>query len=160
MVRHFRRQSRTVNRKHIQRLMRLMGIEAVYPKPPHQVWGTDITYVSMARGFMYLMAGMDWHSRKILSWRLSNTPDSDFCNQAIQEALSRYGAPEIFNTDQGFQFTSNAFTQVLKDHGIAISMDGRGWCQDNIFVERLGGPSNITTFTCIRSAAAPSCVMD
>lgn len=160
MVRHFRRQGRKVNRKRIQRLMRLMGIEAIYPKPhtsrPHpehkiypyllrdltidhanQVWATDITYVPMARGFMYLVAVMDWHSRKILSWRLSNTLDSDFCNQALQEALDRYGKPEIFNTDQGAQFTSKGFTQILKDHGVAISMDGRGRCQDNIFVERL-----------------------
>ena len=135
MARHFRRQGRKVNRKRIQRLMRLMGIEAVYPKPrtsrphpehhvypyllrnltidrPNQVWAADITYVPMARGFMYLVAVMDWHSRKILSWRLSNTLDSDFCIQALQEALSRHGRPEIFNTDQGSQFTSNRFTQV------------------------------------------------
>ena len=160
MARHFRRQGRTINRKRIQRLMRLMGIEAVYPKPhtsrPHpqhriypyllrdltvdhanQVWAADITYVPMARGFMYLVAVMDWHSRKILSRRVYNTLDSDFCNQALQEALSRYGKPEIFNTDQRAQFTSNGFTQILKDHGVAISMDGRGRCQDNFFVERL-----------------------
>ncbi len=128
-----------------------MGIEAVYPKPrtskphpqhkvypyllrgltidrPNQVWATDITYIPMERGFMYLVAIMDWHSRKILSWRVSNT---------LEEALSRFGAPEIFNTDQGAQFTSNAFTQGLKDNQVAISMDGRGRCQDNIFVERL-----------------------
>jgi putative transposase len=160
MARHFRRQGRKVNRKRIQRLMRQMGIEAVYPKPhtsrPHpehriypyllreltidhanHVWAADITYVPMARGFMYLVAVMDWHSRKILSWRVSNTLNSDFCNQALQEALERYGKPEIFNTDQGAQFTSNGFTQILKDHKIAISMDGLGRCQDNIFVERL-----------------------
>jgi len=160
MARHFRRQGRWVNRKRIQRLMRVMGIEAIYPKPhtsrPHpehkiypyllrdlsidhtnHVWSADITYVPMARGFMYLVAVMDWHSRKILSWRLSNTLESDFCVEALQEALSRYGQPEIFNTDQGSQFTSTSFTQVLKDHGIGISMDGRGRCQDNIFVERL-----------------------
>jgi len=160
MARHFRRQGRRINRKRIQRLMRRMGIEAVYPKPhtsrPHpehrvypyllrertidhanQVWAADITYVPMARGFMYLVAVMDWHSRKILSWRVSNTLESDFCTHALQEALERYGKPEIFNTDQGSQFTSTAFTQVLKDRGIAISMDGRGRCQDNIFVERL-----------------------
>ena len=124
MVRHFWRQGRKVNRKRIQRLMRLMGIEAVYPKPhtsrPHpehrihpyllrnltidhanQVWAADITYVPMARGFMYLVAVMDWHSRKILSWRVSNTLDPGFCNQALQEAINRYGKPEIFNTDQG-----------------------------------------------------------
>jgi putative transposase len=139
MARHFRRQGRKVNRKRIQRLMRLMGIEAVYPKPhtsrPHpqhriypyllrdlaidhanHVWAADITYVPMARGFMYLVAVMDWHSRRILSWRVSNTLDSDFCNQALQEALERYGKPEIFNTDQGAQFTSNGFIQILKDH--------------------------------------------
>ena len=160
MARHFRRQGRKINRKRIQRLMRRMGIEAVYPKPhasrPHpehrvypyllrdlsiehanQVWAADITYVPMSRGSMYLVAVMDWHSRKILSWRVSNTLDSDFCIQALQEALDRYGIPEIFNTDQGAQFTSIAFTQILKDRGIAISMDGRGRCQDNIFVERL-----------------------
>lgn len=160
MARHFRRQGRKVNRKRIQRLMRLMGIEAVYPKPhtsrPHpdhriypyllrdlpiervnQVWAADITYVPMARGFMYLVAVIDWHSRKILSWRLSNTLDSDFCIEALREALSRYGRPEIFNTDQGAQFTSHRFTQVLKDQEVRISMDGRGRCQDNIFVERL-----------------------
>jgi len=160
MVRHFWRQGRKVNRKRIQRLMRLMGIEAIYPKPhisrPHpehriypyllrelpidhanQVWAADITYVGMSRGYMYLVAIIDWHSRKVLSWRLSNTLESDFCVEALQEALSRYGRPDIFNTDQGSQFTSTAFTQVLKDHGIAISMDGRGRCQDNIFIERL-----------------------
>ena len=160
MARHFRRQGRNVNRKRIQRLMRIMGIEAIYPKPhtsrPHpghriypyllsdlsidhanQAWAADITYVPMARGFMYLVAIMDWHSRKILAWRLSNTLESDFCVEALQEALRRYGKPEIFNTDQGAQFTSLRFTQVLKDHEIKISMDGRGRCQDNIFVERL-----------------------
>ena len=160
MARHFRRQGRKVNRKRIQRLMRLMGIEAIYPKPhtsrphpehkiypyllrdltidrPNQVWAADITYVPMARGFMYLVAIMDWHSRKILAWRISNTLESDFCVNALQEALRRYGAPEIFNTDQGSQFTSNPFTQTLKDHGVKISMDGRGRCQDNIFIERL-----------------------
>jgi putative transposase len=160
MARHFRRQGRRVNRKRIQRLMRLMGIEAVYPKPhtsrPHpqhriypyllrdlniehanQVWAADITYVPMSHGFMYLVAVIDWHSRKILSWRVSNTLESDFCIEALQEALNRHGKPEIFNTDQGAQFTSNSFTQVLKDHGVSISMDGRGRCQDNVFVERL-----------------------
>jgi putative transposase len=160
MARHFRRQGRRVNRKRIQRLMRLMGIEAVYPKPhtsrPHpqhriypyllrdlniehanQVWAADITYVPMSHGFMYLVAVIDWHSRKILSWRVSNTLESDFCIEALQEALNRHGKPEIFNTDQGAQFTSNSFTQVLKDHRVSISMDGRGRCQDNIFVERL-----------------------
>jgi len=160
MVRQLVREGTVVNRKHVQRLMRLMGIEAVYPKPhtsrphpehrifpyllrnltidrPNQVWATDITYIPMAHGFMYLVAVMDWYSRKILSWRISNTLEPDFCVDALQEALSRYGRPEIFNTDQGAQFTSNDFVNVLKDNQIAISMDGRGRCQDNIFVERL-----------------------
>jgi len=159
MVRQLKRQGIDANRKRIQRLMRLMGIEAVYPKPrtsrphpqhriypyllrgltidrPNQVWAADITYIPMERGFMYLVAVMDWYSRKILSWRISNTLEPDFCVQALQEALSRYGCPEIFNTDQGSQFTSEAFTKVLKDNDIAISMDGRGRCQDNIFIER------------------------
>lgn len=154
------RQGITANRKRVQRLMQLMGIEAVYPKPrtshPHpqhkiypyllrgltinrtnQVWATDITYIPMASGYMYLVAIMDWHSRMILSWRISNTLDTAFCIEALKEALSRYGAPEIFNTDQGAQFTSDAFTKVLEDNHVAISMDGRGRCQDNIFVERL-----------------------
>ena len=160
IVRQLDRQGTTVNRKRVQRLMRIMGIEAVYPKPrtsrPHpqhkiypyllrdlainaanQVWATDITFIPMASGYMYLVAIMDWHSRKVLSWRISNTLDSAFCIEALQEALSLYGAPAIFNSDQGAQFTSNAFTQVLEDHHVAISMDGRGRCQDNIFVERL-----------------------
>jgi putative transposase len=154
------RQGITADRKRVQRLMRLMGIEAVYPKPrtsrphpqhkvypyllrgltinrPNLVWATDITFIPMARGFMYLVAIMDWHSRKVLSWRISNTLETAFCVQALEEALSRYGRPEIFNTDQGAQFTSNAFTKVLEDNHVAISMDGRGRCQDNIFVERL-----------------------
>ena len=158
--RQLKREGQRVNRKRIQRLMRLMGIEAVYPKPrtsrPHpqhrvypyllrdltidrsnQVWAADITYVPMACGFMYLVAIMDWHSRKILAWRISNTLEPTFCVEALQEALSRHGAPEIFNTDQGAQFTSTAFTQVLKDNHVKISMDGRGRCQDNIFIERL-----------------------
>jgi putative transposase len=149
-----------INRKRVQRLMRLMGLEAIYPKPktsipypehriypyllrgleidrPNQVWATDITYIPLARGFMYLVAIMDWHSRKVLSWRVSNTLDADFCVDALKDAISRYGCPEIFNTDQGRQFTSKEFTDVLKDNGIKISMDGRGRCQDNIFVERL-----------------------
>jgi putative transposase len=158
--RQLKRQGMIVSRKRIQRLMRLMGIEAVYPKPntsrphpqhkvypyllrdltinrPNQVWSSDITYIPMDRGFMYLVAIMDWHSRKVLSWRVSNTMEPAFCVNALEEALSRFGTPEIFNTDQGAQFTSNAFTKVLKDNDIAISMDGRGRCQDNIFIERL-----------------------
>jgi putative transposase len=160
MARHFRRLGRNINRKRIQRLMRLMGIEAIYPKPhtsrphpehriypyllrgltidrPNQVWAADITYIPMAQGFMYLVAIMDWYSRKILSWRISNTLESDFCVSALHEALNRHGTPEIFNTDQGSQFTSNSFTQTLLDHGAKVSMDGRGRCQDNIFIERL-----------------------
>ncbi len=158
--RQLKRQGIKVNRKRIQRLMRLMGIEAVYPKlrttrrhpahkvypyllrdltieQPNQVWAADITYIPMNRGFMYLVVVMDWHSRKILSWRVSNTMESDFCVEALQEALSRYGQPMIFNTDQGSQFTSKNFTGELKEHDVKISMDGRGRCQDNIFIERL-----------------------
>jgi putative transposase len=149
-----------VNRKRIQRLMRLMGLVALYPRlrtsipgkghkiypyllrdltidRPKQVWASDIVYIPMAKGFMYLVAILDWHTRKVLSWRVSNTMDSDFCVEALEEALSRFGCPEIFNTDQGSQFTSEAFTGVLKDHGVAISMDGKGRWVDNVFVERL-----------------------
>ncbi len=151
---------RRINRKRIQRLMRIMGLEAIYPKPktsrphpnhkvypyllrgktidrPNQVWAADITYIPMSRGFMYLVAVMDWHSRKVLSWRISNTLDANFCVEALSEALAIYGPPEIFNTDQGAQFTSQAFTGKLKSHGVQISMDGRGRVQDNIFIERL-----------------------
>lgn len=147
-------------RKHVATLMRRMGIEALYRKPntsrrhphhpvypyllrgltvtrPNQVWAMDITYIPMARGFVYLAAVMDWHSRRVLAWRVSITMDPGFCVEAVQEALERHGAPEIFNTDQGSQFTSEAFTRLLKDHGIAISMDGRGSWKDNVFVERL-----------------------
>lgn len=148
-----------VNRKRVQRLMRLMGLEAVYPKRrtsrpaaghkiypyllrnvavvrPDQVWSTDITYVPLARGFVYLVAVMDWYSRYVLSWRLSNTLEGTFCQEALDEALER-GRPEIFNTDQGAQFTSMAFTSRLASCGVAISMDGRGRALDNVFVERL-----------------------
>ena len=104
---------------------------------PNQVWTADITYIPMNRGFMYLVAVMDWHSRKVLSWRVSNTMEADFCVEAVQEAIRRYGSPDIFNTDQGSQFTSKSFTDLLKDHGIQISMDGRRRVQDNIFIERL-----------------------
>ena len=149
-----------INRKRVRRLMRQMGLEAIYPKPrtsqpgdghkvypyllkgliinrPNYVWATDITYIPMERGFMYLIAIMDWYSRRVLSWRVSNTMDADFCVDALEEALNRYGSPEIFNTDQGSQFTSDAFTGVLKEHGVKISMDGKGCYRDNIFVERL-----------------------
>jgi len=149
-----------VGRKRVQRLMRLMGLCALYPRPrtnqpgkghkvypyllrdltverPNQVWATDITYIPMARGFRYLVAIMDWYRRKVLAWRLSNTLDTDFCVEALEEALRGYGKPEIFNTDQGAQFTSTPFTDVLKDAGVAISMDGKGRWVDNVFVERL-----------------------
>lgn len=150
----------TVNRKRVQRLMRLMDLSALYPRRrtsqpgkghkiypyllrdlsverANQVWATDICYIPMAKGFMYLVAIMDWRSRRVLSWRVSNTLDTDFCIEALEEALQRFGAPEIFNTDQGAQFTSEAFTDVLKAHGVAISMDGKGRWVDNVFVERL-----------------------
>ena len=149
-----------VNRKRVQRLMRHMGVAALYPKRrtsapgrdhkvypylltgvsverANQVWATDICYLPMAKGFMYLVAVMDWLSRRVLSWRVSNTLDREFCVEALKEALARYGAPEIFNTDQGAQFTSEAFTDVLKAHGVAISMDGKGRWIDNVFIERL-----------------------
>lgn len=140
--------------------MLIMGIESLAPKPgtskrqpkhpvypyllrgmtiskPNQVWATDITYIPMARGFMYLIAIMDWATRKVLSWRLSNTLDTRFCVEALKEALFKYGTPQIFNTDQGCQFTSEAFTSVLKAWDIKISMDGKGRFKDNIFIERL-----------------------
>lgn len=152
-------QGHQVNRKRVQRLMRLMGLEAVYPKPKlsvrgaghkvypyllrnvvidhvNQVWSTDITYIPLARGFMYLTAVMDWHSRYVLSWRLSNTLDVEFCLQALEEALNQ-GCPEIFNTDQGSQFTSVSFTSRLETAGVKVSMDGKGCWRDNVFVERL-----------------------
>jgi len=148
-----------VNRKRVQRLMRLMGLEAIYPKPrttlrnadhkiypyllrnleikrPNQVWSTDITYIPMQGGFLYLTAVLDWYSRYVLSWRLSNSLDSTFCIEALEEALVG-GQPEIFNTDQGVQFTSVAFTSRLASRGVAISMDGRGRALDNVFIERL-----------------------
>jgi putative transposase len=149
-----------VNRKRVQRLMRIMGICALSPKPrttiaapghrkypyllrdvvidrPNQVWATDITYLPMAHGFLYLIAVLDWYSRKVLSWAISNTMDVCFCLDALAEALDRYGPPGIFNTDQGSQFTSEAFTSVLIERGVTISMDGRGRWADNVFVERL-----------------------
>jgi len=149
-----------LGRDRARRLMLIMGIESLAPQPgtskrqpkhpvypyllrgvtidqPNQVWATDITYIPMARGFMYLIAIMDWATRRVLSWRLSNTLDSRFCVEALKEALFKYGAPEIFNTDQGCQFTSEAFTSVLKTWNIKISMDGKGRFRDNIVVERL-----------------------
>jgi putative transposase len=150
----------TVGRLHVATLMKRMGIEALYRKPntskpapghqiypyllrklpitrPNQVWAMDITYISMARGFVYLAAVVDWFSRRVLAWRLSITLEAAFCIEALEEALARYGRPEIFNTDQGSQFTSTAFTEVLLKHEIAISMDGKGAWRDNVFVERL-----------------------
>jgi putative transposase len=150
----------TVNRKHVQRLMRMMGIVALVPRPgtsqpapghkiypyllrgvaitePNHVWASDITYIPMARGFLYLVAVIDWASRAVLAWRLSNTMDTSFCIAALEEALARHGTPRVFNTDQGSQFTSQAFTAKLAAAGVAISMDGRGRFMDNIFIERL-----------------------
>ncbi len=149
-----------VGRGHVRTLMRKMGIEALYQKPrlsdPHpghkiypyllrnmeitqanQVWVADICYLPMARGFCYLVAVMDWASRRVLAWRLSNTLDPSFCREALEEALKNYGTPEIFNTDQGSQFTSEAFTGILSSRGIKISMDGKGRWMDNVFIERL-----------------------
>ena len=149
-----------INRKRVQRLMGTMGIVALYPKcnlslanqahkiypyllrnlvidRPNQVWATDITYIPMARGFVYLVAVIDWHSRKVLSWRLSNTLDASFCVDALEEAIDTYGKPEIFNTDQGSQFTGIDFIGVLKRENIQISMDGKGRWMDNVFIERL-----------------------
>lgn len=160
MARHLRREGHGVGRKRIGRLMRLMGLSAIYQRPntskphpqhkvypyllrgltidrPNQVWCADISYIPVRRGFLYLVAIMDWASRKVLSWRLSNTMDSDFCVEALKEALARHGTPEIFNTDQGSQFTSDAFTHVLKEAGVRISMDGKGRWMDNIMIERL-----------------------
>ena len=148
-----------VSRKRVQRLMRVMGLKAIYRKPgtsrptpgakvypyllrkvritrPNQVWAADITYLPMARGFLYLVAVMDWHSRYVVAWRLSNTLEAGFCAEALEEVLGQ-GQPEVFNTDQGSQFTSLEFTQILQDRGVRISMDGKGRYSDNIFMERL-----------------------
>jgi putative transposase len=160
MVRQLRRDGIHVGRHRVRRLMRLMGLEAIYQAPktstphpahriypyllrnvtidrPDQVWCADITYIPVQRGFLYLVAIMDWATRHVLAWRLSNTMDARFCIEALNAAMAKYGKPEIFNTDQGSQFTSFDFTGALKDAGIAISMDGRGRCMDNIFIERL-----------------------
>ena len=157
---YLRRQGHKVNRKRVQRLMRLMGIMSVAPKPntskkgkahkiypyllknlvidkPNQVWCTDITYLRLQGGFVYLVAVMDWHSRKVLSWEISNTMDDSFCVSALERAIRLYGVPEIFNTDQGAQFTGNAFIKVLTENGIKISMDGKGRWVDNVLIERL-----------------------
>lgn len=150
----------TIGRQAVATLMRRMGIEALYRRPstskpapghkiypyllrklaidrPNQVWAMDITYIPMARGFVYLAAVVDWFSRRVLAWRLSITLETEFCIDAVQEAMARHGKPEIFNTDQGSQFTSAAFTGMLQEQAIAISMDGRGAWRDNVFVERL-----------------------
>lgn len=160
MVRQLRREGIFVGRHRVRRLMRLMGLEGIYQAPrtskphsehrvypyrlkglaierPDHVWCADITYIPVRRGFLYLVAIMDWATRHVLAWRLSNTMDAGFCIEALDDALSRYGKPEIFNTDQGCQFTSFDFTGRLKDAEVTISMDGRGRCMDNIFIERL-----------------------
>ena len=160
MLIHLRGLGYVINRKRVQRLMKLLGLAGMAPGPntsrphpehkvypyllrgaqitrPNQVWSTDLTYIRLPRGFVYLVAVIDWYSRRVLSWRLSNTMDSGFCVDCLEEALQNFGKPEIFNTDQGSQFTSEAFTGVLLKKDIAISMDGRGRALDNIFVERL-----------------------
>jgi putative transposase len=160
MMRALRRQGYRINRKRIQRLMRVMGLEAIYRKPnlsranaahrvypyllrglqvlrSNQVWATDITYIPVQGGFAYLCAVIDWHSRCVLAWELANTLDAAFCVRVLKKAIQLHGVPEIFNTDQGCQFTSSEFTGVLLAHGIKISMDGKGRCLDNVFVERL-----------------------
>lgn len=160
MMFHLRRLGHAVGRKRVGRLMTLMGLSPIYQKPrtsdphprypiypyllknmaivrPNQVWCADITYIPMRKGFLYLVAVMDWATRKVLAWKLSNTMEADFCIEALPEALARFGRPEIFNTDQGSQFTSPRFTQVLKDAGMRISMDGKGRWMNNVFIERL-----------------------
>jgi len=150
----------SAGRDRVRRLMRKMGLEAIYRKPktsiaqpgnhiypyllkdlqierPNQVWATDITYLPMSKGFAYLVAIIDLHSRRVMSWQLSNTMDASFCKEALEEAIEKFGPPEIFNTDQGSQFTSDLFTGVLKAHGVKISMDGKGRWVDNVFIERL-----------------------
>ncbi len=160
MARHLRREGYTAGRKRVRRLMARMGLEPIYQRPrttiphpghriypyllremvidrPNQVWCADITYIPMRRGFLYLVAVMDCSTRKVLSWRVSNTMDVEFCIEALEEALARYGRPDIFNSDQGSQFTSPRFTNVLQAAGVRISMDGRGRWMDNVFIERL-----------------------
>lgn len=160
MTRQLRRSGYRLSRKRVRRLMRLMGLEAIYQAPktslahpghkvypyllkelnincPNQVWCSDITYIPVKRGFLYLVAIMDWYSRKVLSWRISNTLDTEFCVHALKQAIDHYGIPDIFNTDQGSQFTSFQFTNILKDYEIKISMDGKGRWIDNVFIERL-----------------------
>lgn len=160
MTWHLQNEGHAVNQKRIRRLMRVMRLMPIYQKPntsrpakghktypyllgglrvnrPNQVWCADITYIPMRRGFLYLVAIMDWHTRKVLAWRISNTLEADFCVEALNEAIHKFGPPEIMNTDQGSQFTSFAWTDRLKRVGTRISMDGKGRCLDNIFIERL-----------------------
>lgn len=160
MAKWLRRRGLRISRKRVARLMRKMGLSAIYQKPntskpfpghkiypyllngiaidaPNKVWCADVCYIPMRRGFLYLVAIMDWYSRKVLSWRLSNTLEADFCVAALREALARFGTPEIFNTDQGCQFTSLEFTEILKEAGVRISMDSKGRWMDNIMIERL-----------------------
>jgi putative transposase len=160
MVAELRGEGYDVNRKRVRRLMRLMGIEAIYQNPntsrkhphhkiyryllknmtidrPNQVWCADITYIPMAKGWVYLVAVMDWYSRKVLAWRLSITMETDFCVEALKEAMANHGQPDIFNTDQGVQFTAAAFIEQLEVQGVQVSMDGKGRFLDNIFIERL-----------------------
>jgi putative transposase len=160
MVRHLRREGYVIGRKRVRRLMATMGLSPIYQRPrttvphpehrvysyllrdmvidrPNQVWCADLTYIPMRRGFLYLVAIMDWATRKVLSWRVSNTMEVEFCIEALEEALQRFGRPGIFNTDQGSQFTSPRFTGVLQAAGVRISMDGRGRWMDNVFIERL-----------------------
>jgi putative transposase len=171
-----------VNRKRVQRLMKVLGLAGMLPGPhtsnphpthkvypyllrgvvitqPDQVWSADITYIRLAHGFAYLVAIMDWYSRRVLSWRLSNTLDSGFCIDCLEEALCTYGAPEIFNTDQGAQFTSTAFTKVLTDAKIAISMDGRGRALDIFSSSGCGVASNMRIFTLRGTSSLPSCTV-
>jgi putative transposase len=160
MARHLRRGGHVVGRKRVRRLMAKIGLAPIYQRPrttlphpehrkypyllkdleitrPNQVWCADITYIPMRRGFLYLVAVMDWATRKVLSWKLSNTMEADFCIEALEEAMAKYGRPEIFNTDQGSQFTSPRFIEVLTGAGIKVSMDGKGRWMDNVFIERL-----------------------
>ena len=160
MVRHLRLQGHCVSRKRVRRLMRLMGLQTIYQKPkttqrhpehkvypyllrglaitrPNQVWCAHITYLPLERGFLYLVAIMDWYSRRVLAWRISNSMDASFCVEALEEAMDRYGKPDIFNTDQGSQFTGFEWTSTLKVAGVRISMDGKGCWMDNVFIERL-----------------------
>jgi putative transposase len=160
MARHLRRLGHEVNRKRVRRLMRIMGLEAIYQRPrtsdphpehkiypyllrdmtidrPDQVWCSDLTYIPMRKGFLYLVAIMDWASRWVLAWKLSNTMDTDVCLEALDEAMARFGKPDIFNTDQGSQFTSPRFTGRLLEAGVKVSMDGKGRWMDNVFIERL-----------------------